>query len=118
MRNFLDLVRAAAAKAKDESSLSSPGTSEPSSEMAEAGEEDSQWQPYKPHKKKCRAKDHWPMIGKCSKCGDVFPCPSGNCGHFDCANPSLAGLDCPGNGTAVPELINVVDCEEIGRAHV
>ena len=74
-------------------------------------EEPSRWTPYKPNQRKCPNNQHWPMIGKCQKCGDIFPCPSGNCGHFDCANPELAGLDCEGNGTEVPEFLNVIDSE-------
>lgn len=65
--------------------------------------EDTRWTPFKPHQKKCRPNKHFPEIGRCLSCGDVFPCPSGNCGHFDCADPSLLGLDCKGNGTALPE---------------
>jgi hypothetical protein len=66
-------------------------------------EEPSIWVPYKPGKRKCKNNAHNPMIGKCLKCGDIFPCPSGNCGHFDCNDPGLAGLDCVGNGTALPD---------------
>ncbi len=84
-------------------------------ELPEADEEDeveepevievSSWVPYKPNAHKCKPKDHIPQVGKCYTCGDIFPCPSGNCGHFDCADPGLVGLDCQGNGTAVPEDI-------------
>jgi len=74
-------------------------------------EEPSRWSPYKPNQSKCEADKHYPMIGKCTKCGDIFPCPSGNCGHFDCADPSLIGLDCPGNGTETPEFFDVIESE-------
>jgi len=77
-------------------------------------EENSGWQPYKPNKKKCRPDQHWPTKGRCTKCGDIFPCPSGNCGHFDCADPSIVGLDCPGNGTALPEWLNVIEAPSTG----
>lgn len=60
-----------------------------------------QWQPYRVRgKSRCRPNGACsPAIGKCDTCGDIFPCPSGNCGHWDCADPSMVGLDCPGNGT-------------------
>lgn len=73
--------------------------------------EDPRWVPFKPNKRKCRNDKHYPAIGRCLACGDVFPCPSGKCGHVDCADPSIAGLDCEGNGTPIPEWINVVDKE-------
>jgi hypothetical protein len=66
------------------------------------------WVPFKPNKRKCRPEDHWPRTGCCEKCGDIFPCPSGNCGHVDCADPSLIGFNCKGNGTALPEFLNVI----------
>lgn len=73
------------------------------------------WVPYKPNQPKCANDKHWPMVGKCEKCGDIFPCPSGNCGHLDCADPSESDLDCEGNGTAVPEWLrprpNVIETE-------
>lgn len=65
----------------------------------------SRWVPFKPHQKKCRPDKHQPMIGRCTICDDVFPCPSGNCGHADCADPSLSGLDCEGNGTDLPDFV-------------
>lgn len=65
--------------------------------------EDTRWTPFKPNQRKCRPGKHSPEVGRCNLCGDVFPCPSGNCGHFDCADPSLLGFDCPGNGTELPE---------------
>lgn len=68
-------------------------------------EEDSRWVPFKPNQRKCANNKHTPMIGRCTKCGDIFPCPSGKCGHADCKDPSLSGLDCPGNGTDLPEWI-------------
>lgn len=71
--------------------------------------EDTRWTPFKPNQRKCRSDRHSPEIGRCTSCGDVFPCPSGNCGHFDCANPKLAGFDCPGNGTPLPEEFS---CDE------
>jgi hypothetical protein len=69
-------------------------------------EENSRWVPYKPNARKCANNRHRPEAGKCELCGDIFPCPSGNCGHADCAYPSLVGLDCPGNGTELPEWMN------------
>jgi hypothetical protein len=73
---------------------------------------DPRWQPFIWHatdryKRKCTNNAHRPAIGKCVLCGDEFPCPSGNCGHADCADPSLAGLDCLGNGTETPEWLQV-----------
>lgn len=59
--------------------------------------EDSRWVPFKPHKTKCRNDAHVPQVGRCIKCGDIFPCPSGNCGHIDCAEA--------GNGTDLPEWL-------------
>lgn len=64
------------------------------------------WAPYKTNKTKCKATEHTPMIGKCVLCGDIFPCPSGACGHFDCARPEISGLSCEGNGTDLPENID------------
>lgn len=56
--------------------------------------------------KKCALGACRPQIGKCELCGDVFPCPSGFCGHADCADPrNVADLDCDGNGTPVPDWI-------------
>lgn len=34
-------------------------------------------------RKKCGNTSHWPMDGKCDKCGDVFPCEE-DCIHVDC----------------------------------
>lgn len=68
-------------------------------------EEPSRWVPFKPHQKKCLNHKHSPAIGRCTLCGDIFPCPSGNCGHADCRDPSLSGLDCKGNGTDVPDFV-------------
>ena len=79
----------------------------------EVVEEPSRWTPFKPHKGKCQNDKHYPMIGKCERCGDIFPCPSGNCGHFDCANPALAGLDCEGNGTETSEFFDVIDSSSV-----
>lgn len=39
--------------------------------------------PNKPKIKRCDNKDHMPEIGKCEKCGDVFPCVD-LCEHLDC----------------------------------
>lgn len=72
-------------------------------ESAEQFDPPSRWVPFKPHQQKCHNNEHMPMIGRCTRCGDVFPCPSGNCGHFDCADPSVSSLSCPGNGTETPE---------------
>lgn len=66
-------------------------------------QEASRWVPFKPNQPKCPGNTCNPQVGRCFKCGDIFPCPSGNCGHFDCADPSLVSLDCPGNGTETPE---------------
>lgn len=46
----------------------------------------SRWVPYKPHQRKCANDKHRPEIGKCDLCGDIFPCPSGICGHVDCGS--------------------------------
>lgn len=73
-------------------------------------EEPSRWKPFKARSgRKCANDDHVPMIGTCRKCGDIFPCPSGECGHFDCANPELVGLECEGNGTETPEFLSVIE---------
>ena len=66
-------------------------------------EEDTRWVPFKPNQPKCPGDTCSPQVGRCLKCGDIFPCPSGNCGHFNCADPSLENVDCPGNGTETPE---------------
>jgi hypothetical protein len=72
---------------------------------------DPRWQPFQwkataRFLKRCSPLAHRPMVGRCALCGDIFPCPGGNCGHLDCADPSVAGLDCPGNGTALPECVS------------
>lgn len=71
-------------------------------------EETSEWVPFKPNQPKCTPGTCKPPVGRCLSCGDLFPCPSGNCGHADCADPSRSGLDCPGNGTTLPEWLQDV----------
>jgi hypothetical protein len=76
----------------------------PASEPGEIApeQEDTRWQPFqwkstRQFHHKCANNVHRPMVGRCELCGDVFPCPSGNCGHWDCA--------AEGSGTAVPEFV-------------
>lgn len=102
---------------KIESNIPLPANSDPEDQDFEVDdspteETPSRWVPYKPNQPKCANNKHWPMIGKCEKCGDIFPCPSGNCGHLDCADPSLSDLDCEGNGTAIPEWFNVIEPQD------
>lgn len=72
-------------------------------------EEFSRFTPFKPHQPKCGNGKCFPEVGRCAKCGDVFPCPSGNCGHFDCADPEAFGIDCKGNGTETHDFTSVLD---------
>ena len=75
-------------------------------------ENTSRWTPFKPNQPKCHPLGSCrPNIGRCNACGDVFPCPSGNCGHLDCADPRAFGWACDGNGTEIPDFIQVIEDE-------
>lgn len=101
---------------KLESDIPIPEFEDPTlNDVVELHLEDTRWTPFKPNQRKCRPNKHSPEIGRCTLCGDVFPCPSGNCGHFDCADPSLVGLDCKGNGTELPEDFSCIDAEPMAR---
>ncbi len=112
VKSFLDQIRAAAAAKQVLVFEASPSVCPPvpdskrTPDLSDNSASDpvDSWQPYRSHRARCRALDHVPMIGRCSKCGDIFPCPSGSCGHVDCADA--------GNGTALPEFLNVVSIGE------